>query len=285
MLLDKGSLAIAQICSDSDTRYALSGVLVERDRLIATDGRMLAIVLPPETKWADEVPLIEGVNPIDPEEFVPFIMPASFVERLRKQLPTGKKQPRGTELVQLDTAQSAEPNEAGVRSIVAGVTDLETRQVLRANECDGRFPSTDEVVPAGEIHASVAIGFPYLEKLYKVMLAIRKAEGVNDHATLVIDIPKASYNEKDGVCNGPVIVRAPDGPEKNRFLGVLMPVSVGDDPKGCTHTFTQRGAHERRILLNADHERSVREARERQLNTEATVKRLAAERAAQSKTE
>lgn len=269
MLLDKGSLAIREIAASERTRYALNGVLVERDRIVATDGRMLAVVLPPTEIPTDEVPLVPGVDPVDPPQFDSFIVPATFIQKLEKNVPAvrGNLGPR-VNVVQLDTKKSSahtgiidEKKKPEPRKLVCGITDFEDYQVLETREVDGSFPHLDEVIPQGPIAVSVTLNYEYLAKLCKVAKAIRKAEGEGaDSRSITIDIPAASIDEKSHHVNGPFLVRPPDGACSQRLLGILMPVV--NETRVDVHRFSAVGARAAREYAE-DERRRAREAAEK----------------------
>ncbi len=145
MLIPRQALSTVLFASRESTRYAMQGILIERDadgvaRCVATDGSRLAIVTWTEPDPAD-YPSIKGVDPTTrkPDGFSA-ILSRDDVRRLLKAIPKSRNKPI-LEYVALDEAASSK------NWIVLGVTDLEHPQTWNILPLEGSFPRWQDVVP------------------------------------------------------------------------------------------------------------------------------------------
>lgn len=150
LLLDAMHADLAEFASPERQRYALDGILVnvEKSQIEATDGHILVRVR--LDKESSSYPKIDDL-PNAPEKNV--VVPSGFLRRAarnaaRKFKFSGVTHRPGSFLLGAE--------ERGGRTLAAaGSTDLETEHVARCSAIDGRFPSTDGLIP----DASVAPAF------------------------------------------------------------------------------------------------------------------------------
>lgn len=145
MLIPRQALSAVLCASKEALRYAINGVLVERDadgvaHCVATDGHRLAVVTWPEPDPADYPPL-DGVDPAsrNPDGFST-ILSSMHVHMLLKAIPKSRNKPI-LEYVALDEAASS-PN-----GVLCTVTDLESVQTWNLQPLTGSFPPWCDVVP------------------------------------------------------------------------------------------------------------------------------------------
>jgi hypothetical protein len=173
MLINKQSLEFAsKFVGNNDVRYALSGVLIERDTLVATDGHMLAVVnhgtdcssadypAVPNYAYPDAVDYYaNGVEPIQPT-----LVHVDGVKQITKAMPklVGRAKYNFPVLnnVLIDVERS---NLNG--SLYAHVTDLENPQALTIKKMDGRFPDYKGIMPQDAPCYSVSVNPAYLKQI------------------------------------------------------------------------------------------------------------------------
>ena len=138
MMLNKNNLQLAQAASKEDSKYLLSGILVEPGFCVVTDGHQMIIVSTDKTPPGD-FPAIPGFTPVD--EFEPFVLPRQTALEIQKTIPNKANLP-----VLLVAAVGA-PDE---NYVTLATTDLDTHRTFRSRKMTGQYPNWRQVVPKAE---------------------------------------------------------------------------------------------------------------------------------------
>ncbi len=156
MLIPKEVLnsGIEKVCDKESLRYALGGVLLERDSsdpglayAAATDGKALIVL-----RWRDddraEYPTIDGCSAVDqPDEPIRAIVGADTWKTLAKMPP--KRHPR-----EILTQLAVDERRSQGEKLVVGTTTGDESTVRTVRQLDGRFPEWRNVLDIYHEHAS-----------------------------------------------------------------------------------------------------------------------------------
>lgn len=182
-----------------DSRYAISGIMLEKGRALATDGRCAAIV-PIE---------------VEPDDVVDRIVPTAAWDAASKAARAPK---RGEDPV---ARIDAEPRELAPFRVLS----KDGQTMTNYNVVDGRFPEVDAVFPRGAEHVRIGINASLLLALAQAIGAEGSGlDGVQGVELIVY--ANTLGHPKDG---GPVRV---EGPIEVRPLergvgsrGCIMPIA------------------------------------------------------------
>jgi DNA polymerase III sliding clamp (beta) subunit (PCNA family) len=169
MFIPRSALALASLCADSQSRYALDGVLIQADeagwRLVTTDGRALAILRGPSTPASSDLDAASGL-PAPETLALRAVVPAEQFRKALEAVP--KPRPHQRE------------RKAGV--LIGGdeVVFVAGNAVFRTAPVGGRFPDHEAVLPKGAAPVGVCLNPQYLIDLCRTAIAVSKggpAEG------------------------------------------------------------------------------------------------------------
>lgn len=211
MLLDKASLSVVEATTKEDPVYSLHGCLITKDRIVATDGRILATVENPDMPDSD-FPIVEGLKNEDGNgaKLDPFVIDRDALVQIRKALPKRQHIPI-LEYARLDVESTN-----GNGSAVIGVTDLDSPQVFRPRKVEKTFPSWEKVIPSVEPVLKVGLDAKLIARLAKIAAAC-----------------STSTSNPTGLCfefYGPDKAAKITCRSGDRFTGIIMPMAlVGDD--------------------------------------------------------
>lgn len=225
MLLPKGITALRNVAHPEKTRYAMNGVLIERNKdgnvsAVATDGKALAFV-----SWHEDTsPEMRDVFgiPTEPRTHAPFrvIVPADALKTAEKGIPSKKaivsRAPYSQNIAIEETSEGDSFRLAthnGEGSTVAGIKPV-----------DGYFPPYEEVLEASTRKAKasgirIALNVEILYRLATSLATAAESLGADIDAREPVIVLEMS---------GPadaVVVRLGAGGSRNLY-GVIMPVNV-----------------------------------------------------------
>lgn len=200
-------LGLEPFASGDSTRYALTGIHLERGRAVASDGKMMLIVPSlqtdefPDSMVGDLTPLPrEGVNvpPKALKRAFAFVDRKSRIESIRGVVAAiGPKDQEGN----------------AVQKVTLVGTDLETTGTVRSRLIEGTYPDVDAVLPKTQDHG------------YQVVLAADCLKALTAYASKHGD-PKApgirfGFNPKDAAAAVRIDFKLPDG---RIVTGAIMPM-------------------------------------------------------------
>lgn len=170
-LLNRNNLGLAKLAPADDSKYTLSGILVEPSRTIVTDGHYLVIVATPNTR-AEDFPAADGYKPI--ETFEPFILPKKAALDILKVLPTAYQAKVLPVLGNVAVAEvTAKSEDTPVNKAVLYATDLETHSVFQCRTLEGRFPNWRAVLPdPAKATAHVGLSVELTAKIFAELKAM-----------------------------------------------------------------------------------------------------------------
>lgn len=215
MLIPRGVFPISDLCDTDSSRFALGGVLLERDengkaKAVATDGRRLLVI-----SWVedDRTEYPEGVADSQYKRDFRAIVP-------KKQWTDAEKlPPRNCPKPILSNVLADEPNANG--SITLGATDLETARTIKAKCLEGNYPKYRDVIPEYKYWQStrISVNRQLLESILHAMRGVTTEE----NTAVVLDVPFDPSK--------PLVLTA----ENDRYdaKGVLMPLAF-EDSRGRT---------------------------------------------------
>jgi hypothetical protein len=172
MLINKSSLEFAsKFVGKDDTRHALRGVRIERDRLVATDGHMLAIVNHGAEHKPSDYPAVPGYSYPDavdyyangPEPLNPTLVHADSIKVACKAIPAMKGRIKHFPVLDNLLIDTERTNLNG--TVHAYATDLENPQALTLKKMDEQFPQYEQVLLKDEPCYSVAVNPAYLKQI------------------------------------------------------------------------------------------------------------------------
>ena len=142
-LYSKQQLQVVKACSKDETRAALNGVLVDKNKLVATDGHRMIVVEDKAIDNSKDWP----VNGVDWQASnKPFIIPSSAINKAIKNIPKSKDT-RG-----LPILEKVAIGETPENTITLQTTDLDTTDNVKTKTVDGKFPDYERVIPTlGEV--------------------------------------------------------------------------------------------------------------------------------------
>ena len=143
MLVPREVFKVSKAAAPDSTRYAVHGVLVQRDkdgtcRAVTTDGRRLALAT-----WSDDQ-VREDWPPLDVGSTRP-VAGFETILPVRDWDQAGKNIPKRTNKAALKNCLVDETSANGKVDLVT--TDCETHQALQATSIDGHFPKYQDVMP------------------------------------------------------------------------------------------------------------------------------------------
>lgn len=203
MEIDRSSLAVVQAVAREKSRYAINHLHITSDgTAVATDGRMLMSVEPPDSGEGGGALPREGV-----------LIPADAAKRLEKQLRTQKADSARV------VACSATDGKGGpTLTVEANGNGSVAREQIALG--DGTFPDYRAVLPKiGRQTVRVCLDLALLRRLVTAFEKAAKDSGVAS--------PNIELLVSPG--NKPVLARCRLGEENRRALGLIMPVTNGDD--------------------------------------------------------
>jgi DNA polymerase III sliding clamp (beta) subunit (PCNA family) len=168
-LYTKEELQIIKAASNDETSPSLNGVLVDGNKLVATDGHRLMIV--ENTNKKDEPWPIEETNWKQIKE--PFIVPKKAIEKAIKNIP--KKSDIGpmvkfsmkNELLKKVAIGQIEENKINLQT-----SDLKTTDNVQTRMVENKFPNYKQVVPSNDEGYDKTIGLnaTYMIEALQMML-------------------------------------------------------------------------------------------------------------------
>jgi hypothetical protein len=227
MLLSKTSLEFAsKFVGENDARHALRGVLIERDRLISTDGHMLAMVTPHLPYTAADYPAVPAYHYPDsvdyyaygPEPLNPALVHVDGVRQLIKAVPKPRRHNCLPVLqnVLIDTERT---NLNG--HLHAHVTDLENPQAFSIRKMDAQFPPYEQVLPKDAPCYSIAVNPAYLKQIGEAFTKM-------DAKAVVLEF----WSDRS---NQPIRITGQSADREHDALVLLMPIKH-DKAHGLTQT-------------------------------------------------
>jgi len=133
---------VAQFASKEESRFAITGILVEEHATVATNGHYLAWVSE-DSAEASAFPIVPGFGAAAADERKKFLLDRESALAIAKAVPNGKSLP-----ILSHVAVKTETNvENGETQGVLAVTDLERPQVFHPKPSSGQFPNYQAVIP------------------------------------------------------------------------------------------------------------------------------------------
>jgi hypothetical protein len=213
-VLNKYNLELANLACKSESRYALCGIQVTKERTVVTDGHLLVTITAPEFE-RENIPLIEGIVPT--EDMKPFIMPAKEALAISKAIPKNSRIPiLGNAFIEAGEGDQ----------VKAAVTDCASPRIFSFRKEPGVYPDYSKVIPAPEsAEVSICLDANLLIKLLKSLapLATKK-----DSAPVIVRFSDPT---------NPIRIDALNEDTGQKGIGVLMPMH---DPKASTHAVPRR---------------------------------------------
>ena len=177
-LYSKQQLQVVKACSKDETRPAINGVLVDENKLVATDGHKMFIVEDKAIDNAKDWP----VNGVDWQASnQPFIIPSSAINKAIKNIPKSKDTKDNPILEKVAIGETPE------NTITLQTTDLDTTDNVKTKIVDGKFPDYERVIPTlGEVGGydkKVGLNAHYMIEALQLMInfADEKSKMVTFH--------------------------------------------------------------------------------------------------------
>ncbi len=218
MLIPKRVFEVSKIAARESTRYAINGVLVERDdeklSAVCTNGRTLLKV-----DWSDEHSRTEypGKNKeLNPQNGFKAVINAEDWTEAAKLAPKRSIKP---------ILENVVLNESGKGSITLSATDLQRRRSIEVTPSEGHFPKYLDVIPVYRVYGhdtqnlaesdAIQIGIDpkLLSELLTTMTKIATCEEARE---LRLVVPKDPHK--------PILLTCQS--EGVKATGVLMPVNL-----------------------------------------------------------
>lgn len=163
MFIPRSALALASLCADSQTRYALGGVLACPDgdgwRLVATDGKVLAVLRGPNSPAAADLEAARRL-PAPQTLAMRAVIPAGPFRRALEAVPKARPRQRERKAGLLLGADEA--------VLCAGDA------VIRTPLLEGQFPDHEAVLPKGAAPVGVCLNPHSLIDLCRAAVAVSK---------------------------------------------------------------------------------------------------------------
>jgi hypothetical protein len=179
MLIDRAMLSVRHAASTENIRAQLCGVRVERERTMATNGHMLAIVRATKTLATDFPEPAGAWSTARDEGFTPVTIPTETCEALMKALPkVGKKLASGGRIdpilgnVLLDEVETAKNGH-----IALHVTDRTSPMRWNVRKDGLQFPDVDRVLTTKAPIFEVSLNAGYLADAAKIAEECREGTG------------------------------------------------------------------------------------------------------------
>ena len=177
-LYSKQQLQVVKACSKDETRAALNGVLVDKNKLVATDGHRMIVVEDKAIDNSKDWP----VNGVDWQASnKPFIIPSSAINKAIKNIPKSKDT-RG-----LPILEKVAIGETPENTITLQTTDLDTTDNVKTKIVNGKFPDYERVIPnlgeVGGYDKKVGLNAHYMVEALQLMInfADEKSKMVTFH--------------------------------------------------------------------------------------------------------
>lgn len=210
MNIDRSSLAAVHVAAKEKSRYAINHLCIAPDgTAIATDGRMLLSIEPPENEKAKCKLPESGV-----------LLPSGAAKELDKRLRGSKGAGTGEPVAQITRVTSAAKDEPGKLTVEAGSNGSTIREVIELG--DGNFPAYRDVLPALNGNAvRVRVDLGLLKKFVDAMDKAAKASGTGSS---IVELSVISGDK-------PIVARCRIGSESRRALGLIMPVTCDNSDR------------------------------------------------------
>ncbi len=193
---------IHKAAAEEATRYAVEGILIEGDKAIATDGRIMAVV-PIETDGDSK---------------------GAVVSRAAWEMAT-----KSARIVQRATKATPAVRSASmeVQERIARVIAKDLGSATEFPNLDGAFPDHRGVIPRGAVVMRIGINAELLLNLAKAI----GAYGADGTEAVELVLRSDSVEDVEGcpTATGPIEVRAMNQEmltESQRALGIIMPVGL-----------------------------------------------------------
>ena len=203
-MLNRHNLNIAKLAAKEPSRYAITGVRVEPERTVVTDGHCLVAVTTPKSYDPASYPVMDRVTPT--REFEPFTLDRESALAIAKAIPRSRNLP-----VLEHAVIGAASNVNGHAQIA--VTDLDRPQVFQPRKVEGEFPDYERVIPKAEPTLRIAFNPVLLGAVLQQAAAFQKGRSQ----------PQVTFSFHDS--NGEKAARLDcDNDEGQTFIGVVMPM-------------------------------------------------------------
>lgn len=211
MLVSKLNLSITDICDKESSRYAMGGILVEKGRTVATDGRALVVVTSPEDDA--DFPSQKFENATN-GEIKPVVVPAKIAKQVASRIPKLPKKPSLERAVLIQSPDDIKDGEA-MRSAF-GTTDAESEDIKVFSAVAGRFPPVDNILKhndgLGDEYHEVVLDTPRLISLLNIAKQFKGSDGQS-----LVKIKVANPSR-------PILVEAKN--DTQTVTGLLMPMDL-----------------------------------------------------------
>ncbi|HTG95751.1 MAG TPA: hypothetical protein VL866_24335 [Pyrinomonadaceae bacterium] len=229
---NRKNFAIGSLVAKSeDTRFSLATVQIHRDKTVACDGHVLALVSNTETE-NENFPLIDNVTPL--AEFEPFLIPAAQAAAIVKAIPNERQLPA------LNHALIG-VNGDGQSKVIA-TTDLETKTVFKVDESpqppSKQFPKWEKAIPDGEPVAVATLDLNLLLPALKAMAAF----GPDRTKSVTMRVYKSEHDKPDRSFT-PVRFDARNWDTGQHMTVVAMPMNDVIEAKDWT-TASEKESHD-----------------------------------------
>lgn len=209
-LYNKKQLEIIKLASKDETRMALSGLYIDRDTTVTTDGHKLVTVKSqpkPQEDWP--------ANSIEwkKNDSDPFIISREQVEKAIKNIPRKMAMP-----ILSNVAIGKVENDEGRKELACQTTDLENTDKVEGREVDGKFPNYKQVIPPyldTELYQAIGISAKYLKEVCTVMEKYREGS-----SKITLHIAKETKKQKEPAAL-PIVLTSDDG-EGTEIMAVIM---------------------------------------------------------------
>jgi len=153
-LINKDILAVAKIASKDRRRYMLNNILLDHEKMVATDGYKLLEVKHSSEYTHKEFPTITNSKPVASLKS-PLLLDAGAILK-------SLKFPKPQRLPILNEAVIVNENDT---SIGLAVTDLVNPQVVKLGKVEGDYPQYENLFPTAKPQAKVRIDSHLLAQL------------------------------------------------------------------------------------------------------------------------
>lgn len=242
-LYNRKQLEIVKLACKDDTRQVMTGLYVDGNTTVITDGhKLIAVKSETETKvedWpANSIPWKK--NDTDP-----FIISREQVEKALKNIPKKPSMP-----ILEHVAIGKVENDHGKKELSCQTTDLESTDNVEGREIDGTYPDFKKVMPPyldDKLYQAIGVSAKYLKEICtllekyqprgnKITLHVRKSQAhkvisfpmkISTEEGEVDDIPVTPLPKDDepDPAHFPIVLTAEDG-EGTEVAAVIMPMRL-----------------------------------------------------------
>lgn len=201
MLLNDKALSLAEVASKEVTRYALTGLLIDNGKVVASDGKRIVIgnfPTPDENDFPETPEVKDGCD-------FQVILPADAAKGLRKKLM------KKSTLPILQYAKVNIEKKDNYKMIKAATTNLEVTSVDQIREVEGVFPDYEKIMVQEKPVKELVIDPDLFADTLRHFTLSKKFKAV-----------KLSFYEKEG---SPVKLYA-FNEEVGEVSGLIMPLSI-----------------------------------------------------------